>query len=127
MEAAVADGAIGGEDHHVGDAVDAVGGVEDGLFAEDDGPGDVLGLHIVGHEGEFAVGLAAGVDGLGLEAVDASLEAGDAEDDDIGVAVVGGEFADLGEGRDARAAPRGPEIEDDDFAAEIGEFFQAGA
>lgn len=122
----MADGAIGGDDDHVRDAGDAIVGVEDFLGAEDDGPGDVFGFEVVGHESVFAVGFAAGVDGVGLDPVHAALEAGDTEDDNVGVFVMRGEFADVGEGGDAGAAPRGPEIEDDDFAAEVREGLQAG-
>jgi hypothetical protein len=39
---------------------------------------------------------------------------------------MGGELADLRKRRDARAAPRGPKIEDDDFPLEVGQRLEAG-
>lgn len=123
----MANGAVGGEDGHVRDADDGVVGVEDLLFAEGDGPGDVFRFDVVGHERVLAGGVVADVDRGGLEAVDLALEGGDADDFDGGVFVMLGELANLGKRGDAGAAPGGPEVEDDDFAFEIGEGFEAVA
>ena len=50
-----------------------------------------------------------------------TLNTGDPEHHHSEVFVMGGELADLRKRRDARAAPRGPKIEDDDFPLERGE------
>ena len=120
------DGAVGCDDGHKGDALDAIGRVEDLFVAEGDVPGHLLGLHEIGHEGNFLGGIILRVDAGGAEVGHEALEAGDADKADGRTREVRDFLADLREGGDARAAPRGPEVEDDDPAAEVGEGLEAG-
>lgn len=126
MQAGVAKSAVGRDDGHVGDAGDAIVGVENFFVTETDRPRDFLGLDVVAHERHFLLWISLGVDALGLKTGNGTLDTGDTEDHHSEVFVMGGELADLRKRRDARAAPRGPKIEDDDFPLEVGQRLEAG-
>ena len=108
MQAGVAKRAVGRDDGHVGDAGDAIVGVENFFVTETDRPRDFLGLDVVAHESHFLLWISLGVDALGLKTGNGTLDTGDTEDHHSEVFVMGGELADLRKRRDARAAPRGP-------------------
>ena len=116
----MAERAVGGDDGHMRDAGDAIVGVENFLFAESYGPIDVHLRDVVIHQGMLFGGIIAHDDGCGFEAMDAALQARDADNFHGGTSVVLGELTHLRKGSHARATPRSPEIEHDDLAPEVG-------